>query len=596
MRLEISGRAIVGSKEPQQDSWRVFNARGEDVSQKARSSAVVTGDGTLVLVADGIGGYAGGEIASRVACDAFASIFFRREGPIPDRLSQALEAANTAIADEKRRNPDLQEMGCTFIGVHFQQDRMTFVSVGDSLLLRSREDEIHRVNLDHSYFDYLDRQVLGSADPGRWSIAVSDARRRASLTLAMTGGDLNSSEFGHRPQIAMRPLLADDIIIVASDGIETLDWVQLQNFLKHLRPNGIMGIADGLIGAVDGIGKNRTYQDNTTIVVVGASSGAGLTRVAMSSQAVDASPPAGAELVSRFAWLRLLSNTQLLFGSIIVAVMLIVALLLWPRGSGVSDVPTITKSAPVTNDKAQPRSRQGSSDTPQPEHVDLNQPGGQQQAATTPQPPQPPQTPAPVQSAAPNHNAEIANAPPVEPQAQVPPPQVQHAGDRDAQIVDPDTPKIEVRPRTELNDVKWVGSPKSVSPANNGGECRQVCNDNPQCVAYTWRGDNQGREFRCEMFSSVYRLENSPKSQSGAREWDNYAWVGAPTQSQPADSKLACFRACLDLSQCGGYTYSPAERRCDVYPANSEPAPRKGSLSGKLRQAVQPRRAIQPGD
>src|SRR5229473_3021819 len=118
MRLDISARAIVGSKEPQQDSWRVFNARGEDVSNRAARTAT-TGDGTLVVVADGIGGYAGGEIASKLACDAFGTAFFKLDGAVGDRLGRALGAANAAIADEKQRSPDLQDMGCTLIGVYF---------------------------------------------------------------------------------------------------------------------------------------------------------------------------------------------------------------------------------------------------------------------------------------------------------------------------------------------------------------------------------------------------------------------------------------------------------------------------------------------
>jgi protein phosphatase len=594
MRLEISGRAIVGSKEPQQDSWRVFSARGENLSEKARTGSVATGDGTLVVVADGIGGYAGGEIASRVGCDAFARAFFSREGPVADRLSQALEAANAAIAEEKRHNPDLQEMGCTLIGVHFEQDRMAFVSVGDSLLLRSRDDEMHRVNVDHSYFDYLDRQVLGSGDSNRWSIAIGDARRRASLTLAVTGGDLNAGEYGHRPQIAMRPLLADDILIIASDGIETLDLVQLQNFLKHLRPSGIIGIADGLIAAVDGIGKTRSYQDNTTIVVVGASSGVGLTRVAMPSRAAEAAPAGSPEHALRFSWLRLVSNTQLLFGAIIVGVALLVALLLWPRGSE-GDGTRTQNPAPAASDKPQTPRRLNSSETA-PERVDPNQGVAQQQAAAQQQAVAPPHadTPSAAPNQMPGNSSEAAKSPPVEP---VPPPLATPRPatvERDTQ--DPNAPRIEVRPRADWANFKWAGV-KFPVPAADDGQCRKLCNDMPACVAYTWRGENPPRgEYRCEHFSMIYQLQASPKSQSGAREWDNYAWKGdaLPPPSPMPNSKPGCFNACLELDACGGYTWSTAAPPCNLYPRTiGEPAQQTGAFSGKLRL---PNGRRSPGD
>lgn len=594
MRLEISGRAIVGSKEPQQDSWRVFNARGEDVSQKAQSSAVVAGDGTLVVVADGIGGYAGGEIASRLACDAFGRAFFGQDGPVPDRLLRALAVANAAIAEEKGRSPDLQEMGCTLVAVHFQQNSMTFVSVGDSLLLRSRDDEIHRVNVDHSYFDYLDRQVLGSGDPSRWAIAIGDTRRRASLTLAVTGGDLNSGEYGHKPQIATRPLEPDDVVIIASDGIETLDWVQLQNFLKHLRPTGIMGVADGLIGAVDGIGKNRSYQDNTTILVVGASSGAGLTRVAMpvGQAATDAAPGGGSEFASRFAWLPLLSNTRLLFGAIIVGVALIVALLLLPpRGS--NNVTVTPQDQPaVANDKPQPKKKQSA--LPTPIHSDVDQ---TQQAAATPQPATPATTPA--QGSAPPPLADQTASPSAEAQTQVPAPasQVQRPPpglDRDAPKIDPNAPRNEVRPR--FSNARWRDGTKlpQASPILEDGLCRAACNENMSCVAYTWRGDVQARDRRCELFSSVGVLVASQFSQSGLREWDNFAWKGDPGQSTASDNPINCATTCSQSTGCGGYTFRTGGR-CEIYPpTNAEPVPQIGASSGKLRLLEGARRP--PGD
>ena len=220
MRYEISARAIVGSSDLQQDAFRVISAEGKDLTEAACSGAALAQPGTLVLVADGIGGYAGGDIASRVACDVFGKIFFHESGDAQSRLMRALNAANEAIAAEKKRDPKLQNMGCTLIGLHLDQEKMTFVSIGDSLLLRSRDDEIHRVNLDHSYFEFLDRQVLGSDDPERWSLAVRDTKRRASLTLAVTGNALNAAEFGHSPQVAVRPVRAGDVLIAASDGIE----------------------------------------------------------------------------------------------------------------------------------------------------------------------------------------------------------------------------------------------------------------------------------------------------------------------------------------------------------------------------------------
>jgi PPM family protein phosphatase len=268
MRFDIAARAILGKRSSQQDAWRVYDERGTDLGAKAETGSVPAGDRTLVIVADGVGGYAGGEEASKLACDAFASSFLKGQGTVEARLRQALDTANAAIGTAQRQQPDKKDMSTTFIGIYLDNGKMTFVSVGDSLLLRYRDEEIHRVNLDHSYADVLDRRLLGSDDPRQWAVAINDDQR-AAITLALSGGPLDRAEYGHSPQIAARPLLPGDVIIAASDGIETIDMVQLQNFVRQLAPKGASGIAEGLIKAADGIGPHRRREpDNTTIVIV----------------------------------------------------------------------------------------------------------------------------------------------------------------------------------------------------------------------------------------------------------------------------------------------------------------------------------------
>jgi len=500
MRLEISARAIVGSKEPQQDSCRVFNARGENLSNRA-AGTVTAGDGTLVVVADGIGGYAGGEIASRLACDAFGIAFFALDDAVGDRLGRALEAANAAIADEKRRRPDLQDMGCTLIGVYFDRERMTFVSVGDSLLLRSRDQEIHRVNVDHSYFEYLDRQVLGSDDPQRWSVAVHDTRRRASLTLAVTGGELVSAEFGHKPQIATRPLVADDVIIVASDGIETLDLVQLQNFMLTLRPSGASGIADGLIRAVDGIGRTRSYQDNTMIVVVVASEGAGLTRVARPAAQAVAEPADHAfTLGQMLSFLPTFSRTNLALGGGLFGIVVLLLLVVFgidrrnpqPADTVPSSIesPGTKNRQPATKDqKRRTNSVTPSPDDPKPEQSAGQRPEAGQQQATLPLASEPPATPP------------TDDAPATQPATQ---------NDTSAAVSDVSPKPAQGQMRTLKPNLAFQSGQRRVVSPLDSGKCTRACLNEASCVAFTSHADG-----RCELFSTPGKLVEEAGALSG---------------------------------------------------------------------------------
>jgi serine/threonine protein phosphatase PrpC len=276
MKFQAAARAIRGSKDVQEDAYRVFDAKGGDAGEIAGSDAgVALSGGGLVLVADGIGGHYGGDIASAITADTFARTFFAGSGGVEEKLRTSLAAANNAIAEAQAKEPNLKDMGATLVTGFLENGEMTFISVGDSLILRYRDGELHRVNMDHSYMEIADREALGSDDRNLWR-DVMTRKGRDSITIAVLGRALE--DFGHVPQIATRKILPGDVLIFSSDGLETLSWVQIQNFVRELLPRGVAAVADGLIKAVDGIGGNRNYQDNTTLVVVQADGGQGATR------------------------------------------------------------------------------------------------------------------------------------------------------------------------------------------------------------------------------------------------------------------------------------------------------------------------------
>lgn len=271
MKFQAAARAIRGSKDTQEDAWRVYDAKGGDAGEIAASDAGITlSGGGLLLVADGIGGHYGGDIASAVTADTFVKTYFAASGGAEDRLKTSLKAANQAVADAQAKEPGLKDMGATLVAGFIENGQMSFVSIGDSLILRYREGELHRVNFDHSYMEIADREALGSGDPALWR-DVMTRKGRDSITIAVLGRALE--DFGHVPQIASRKVLPGDVLIFSSDGLETLTMVQIQNFVRELLPRGVGAVADGLIKAVDGIGNNRNYQDNATLIVAQADDG-----------------------------------------------------------------------------------------------------------------------------------------------------------------------------------------------------------------------------------------------------------------------------------------------------------------------------------
>lgn len=215
---------------------------------------------TLAVLADGMGGHAGGAIASKLVCENFVIGFEQPRPALEGRLVAGLEAANGAIAATVDTNPSLQSMGSTLVGCAFSADGLEWISVGDSPMFLIRRGELARLNEDHSLAPLLDQMVA----EGRMSrLAAENDSRRHMLRSAVTGEELEMIDVSRTPL----PLAAGDIVVIASDGIDTLLEPELVDIVNTVRGEGggAPEIAAALIAAVDG--HRRPHQDNTTVIV-----------------------------------------------------------------------------------------------------------------------------------------------------------------------------------------------------------------------------------------------------------------------------------------------------------------------------------------
>lgn len=218
-------------------------------------------EGRLVAVlADGMGGHAGGTLASRRACEAFLDALARsRETTMPERLQAGLDAANEAIAAEVAGNRSLNGMGTTLIGASFGPDGLEWISVGDSPLYLWRDGEVALVNADHSLAPLLDEMARAG------KITADEARsdqRRHMLRSAVTGEEIELTDLCHKP-LQLEP---GDVVLLASDGIHTLDAVEVARIVTGYRIDGPQAIANALIRGVEHI--RDPHQDNFTVIVV----------------------------------------------------------------------------------------------------------------------------------------------------------------------------------------------------------------------------------------------------------------------------------------------------------------------------------------
>jgi protein phosphatase len=254
LRFHHATLASQGARRYQEDAAAVWSG-----GEKRADSTVDDGLALIAVLADGMGGHTGGALASRTICTTFLNVIALGDGLVPARLEAALSAANGAVAERVAENAELAGMGATLVGVAFSANGVEWVSVGDSPLYLIRRGEIARLNEDHSLAPMLDRMVAEG------SLSAEQAKndpRRHYLRAAVSGEELDLIDISRRPLV----LEADDTILIASDGIHTLDDEAIARLVTEHLPEGPDATAAALIRSVDRTGDD--FQDNTTVVVI----------------------------------------------------------------------------------------------------------------------------------------------------------------------------------------------------------------------------------------------------------------------------------------------------------------------------------------
>ena len=233
--------------------------QGDRGSQQDAADCVALDSGEFLLIlADGIGGGPGGDIASQIAVDWFRDGYTSETTlQTRDRLMNGLEVANNRIRLTCDENPALSGMGTTLVGVAIKGNSLDWVSVGDSPLWLVREGELVRLNADHSYGGLLKLK----AEKGEISHEeAAQSPHRNVLFSAVLGEDLSTVDLSGE-SVSLR---SGDVVIVASDGVETCSDEEIVQLATDGAP-AAADIASAVLAAVQGY--NKPGQDNATLVV-----------------------------------------------------------------------------------------------------------------------------------------------------------------------------------------------------------------------------------------------------------------------------------------------------------------------------------------
>jgi PPM family protein phosphatase len=209
-------------------------------------------DGRFFIVADGMGGHAGGEEASRIAIETTHTYLNKHWETEPDTknlLAQALIAANDAIVADQEQNAQRADMGTTLVAILFRDDLVWSAHVGDSRLYRLRGEKLDLITEDDTWVARAMKLGQLNADEAR----VHPLRHVLSHCLGRR--DLRQIN------IQTQDVNPGDRILLCSDGLT--EEVPHDEIGIHLQAETNELAAQALVDAA----KQHGGSDNITVIV-----------------------------------------------------------------------------------------------------------------------------------------------------------------------------------------------------------------------------------------------------------------------------------------------------------------------------------------
>lgn len=203
----------------------------------------------LLAIADGMGGHAAGEVASKIAVAAVEHL--DEDRPVGDLLAVlrlAVEDANERIADSIRADRELEGMGTTLTALRFTGGQVGLVHVGDSRAYLLRGEHLSQITHDDTYVQSL-------VDSGKLTAEEASHHPRKSVILrALMGEDVD-------PDVSIREARAGDRYLLCTDGLS--DVLTAPTILDTLSEGDPQECADRLVELT----LRGGAPDNVTVIV-----------------------------------------------------------------------------------------------------------------------------------------------------------------------------------------------------------------------------------------------------------------------------------------------------------------------------------------
>lgn len=221
--------------------------------QKNEDSYLINDGLRLFIVADGMGGHAGGEYASRIAITTIEEYFTKSESDQrskPDHLLEnAVKDAGSRIIAKAEEDRALRGMGTTVIAMHIHDKKAIFGHVGDSRAYLFRDGVLEQLTEDHSLVNEQVKSGLISEEEAKTHQFKNIITRSLGVTPEV------------EVDIVSKKLKTGDLYLLCSDGLSNL--VELSEMEKELRDQESVLAAKTMVD----LANKRGGDDNITVIV-----------------------------------------------------------------------------------------------------------------------------------------------------------------------------------------------------------------------------------------------------------------------------------------------------------------------------------------
>ena len=210
----------------------------------------------LYILADGMGGYNGGEIASKLAVQTAKNYIENNfkdiekdKDSIIQLLGSSMEYANMVVYEKAKSTPELQGMGTTLEICLIYNNKVYIGHVGDSRVYRIRKQFTRKLTQDHSYVQKLVKEG---------TITKEQAAHHPQKNMLMKALGCNAFV---EPDVMVKGFLRDDILIMCSDGLTNL---VSQDEIYEKASKNIEQATKDLVE----LANNRGGYDNITVIII----------------------------------------------------------------------------------------------------------------------------------------------------------------------------------------------------------------------------------------------------------------------------------------------------------------------------------------